>query len=88
MKNTILTLAGIIALGTTVLMADGSNIQVNNNVMAIALEDVTLDESTVGINVQTNDSEVQANGNTMAVSITDALLEHSTVGINIVDHEQ
>ena len=88
MKNTILTLAGIIALGTTALMADGSNIQVNNNVMAIEMQDVEVYESTVGINVQTNDSEVQANGNTMAVSISNTLLEHSTVGINIVDTEQ
>ena len=88
MKKTILTLAGIIALGTTTLMADGSNIQVNNNVMAMDLAEVTLHESTVGINVQTNESHVQASGNTMAVSMSDTVLEHSTVGINIVDNDK
>jgi hypothetical protein len=88
MKNTILTLAGIIALGTTTLMADGSIVLVNDNVIAIAVANVELDDSTIGIDVQTNNSIVSASGNVMAIAVaSSAITDESTVGVAVDDRD-
>jgi len=88
MKNTILTLAGIIALGTTALIADGSIVVVNDNVMAVAIAGSEIEEATVGIDVQTNDSLVSASGNVMAIAIADSEVEHgATVGVVVDDRD-
>ena len=87
MKKTILTLAGIIALGTTTLVADGSVIVVNDNVMAVAVADVDLHNATIGLDVQTNNSAVSASGNTMAISVASTTVEEATVGVAIDDKD-
>ena len=88
MKNTILTLAGIIALGTTALMADGSNIQVVDTTVVAEVSDSEIYNSTIGLRVATEGSTVQVVGSTVVAEISDSYVEDSTIGINIDDREE
>ena len=88
MKNTILTLAGIIALGTTTLMADGSAIQVVDTTVVAVIAGSEIEDATVGLNVETEGSTVQVVGSTVVAVIADSEVEYSTVGINVDDRDE
>jgi membrane protease subunit (stomatin/prohibitin family) len=84
MKKTILTLAGILALGTTTLVADGSSVTVNENIMLNVINDSKIENSTVGINIQAKGSTVEVNENIMLNVINSSEIKDSTIGIAIV----
>jgi len=84
MKKTILTLAGILALGTTSLVADGSSVEVNENIMLNVINDSKIENSTVGISIQAKGSTVEVNDNIMLNVINSSEIKDSTIGIDIV----
>jgi len=88
MKNTILTLAGIIALGTASLMADGSTIQVVDTTVVAEVSDSEIYDSTIGLSVKTDESAVQVVGSTVVAEVSDSYVEHSTIGIDVDDTEE
>ena len=87
MKNTILTLAGIIVLGTASLMADGSLVQVVDTTVVAEVSDSVIYDSTVGLTVKTDESAVQVVGSTVVAEISDSYVESSTIGIDVDDLE-
>ena len=86
MTRTILTLTGFMVLGTTALLADGSTINLSNTAVASEIKDSTLNNSTVGIDIKTNQSNVNLSNTAVASSVTgDSTLYNSNVGIKIDD---
>ena len=86
MTRTILTLAGLMVLGTTGVMADGSSINLSNTAVASEIKDSKLNNSTVGIDIKTNQSSVNLSNTAVASSVTDkSELTNSNVGIKIDD---
>ena len=85
MKNVIITLAGLMILGTSALVADGSTIDLTETAVASEVQDSTLVDSTVGIDIKTNDSTVSLTNTAVASTVHDSELANSTVGITIDD---
>jgi nitrous oxidase accessory protein NosD len=83
MKKTILTLAGFLALGTTSLVADGSSVEVNENIMLNVINDSKIENSTVGISIEAKGSEVSINENIMLNVLNGAEVKESTIGIKV-----
>jgi len=85
MKKTILILAGLMILSTGALLADGSTIDLTNTAVASEVKGSTLSDSTVGIDIKTNDSTVSLSNTAVASQVLDSTLVSSTVGITIDD---
>jgi len=85
MKKTILVLAGFMIVATGPLFADGSTIDLTNTAVASVVTDSTLSDSTVGIDIKTNESSVSLTSTAVASGVHDSTLDSSTVGITIDD---
>jgi len=83
MKKLTLALAGMMVLGTTVAMADGSNVQVNKNVNLNIVNQSDVEGSTIGMSVKAKGSNVQANENVNLNIVNKSDIKDSTVGIKI-----
>lgn len=83
MKKSISTLVGILILGTTALMADGSTVEVNENIMLNVINDSKIENSTVGIDLTAKGSEVSINENIMLNVLNKVEVKESTIGIEV-----
>ena len=88
MKRIIITLTGLMVLGTTGLLADGSTINLENTAVASEVTDSTLENSTVGIDISTNASTVNLSNTAVASVVRDSTLVNSNVGIKIDDNNE
>ena len=88
MKQTILTLTGLMILGSTALLADGSTINLDNTAVASQVTDSELLNSTVGIDISTNTSNVNVSNTSVASEVKDSALVNSSVGIKIDDNNE
>ena len=86
MKRTILTLAGLMVLGTTGLMADGSTVNVNKTKVdsQVLNDSKILKNSSVGIDVDAKQkSTVNINKTKVKANLYRAKVINSTVGIDV-----
>ncbi|MCK5855485.1 MAG: hypothetical protein KAG56_09715 [Sulfurovaceae bacterium] len=83
MKTLTLTLAGILVLGATSLLADGSKVNANNNKNLNLVNKSTLIKSTVGMKIDAKGSKVNANNNKNLNLVNKSTLIKSTVGMDI-----
>ena len=86
MKKTILALAGILALGTTALVADGSQVTLEKNTILNGIYDSEITDSTVGVEIKAKDSTVTLIDNTVDNGLGVAgkvIVENSTLGVTI-----
>jgi len=83
MKTLILTLAGILVLGATSLLADGSKVNVNKNKNLNIVNKSRVVNSTIGMKIDAKDSKVNANKNKNLNIVNKSRVINSTVGIAI-----
>ena len=83
MKRLTLTLAGILVLGATSLVADGSKVNVNKNVNLNIVNKSDILNSAVGMKIDAKGSRVNANKNVNLNIVNKSYVEDSTVGIDI-----
>ena len=83
MKKLTLTLAGLLVLGATSLVADGSRVNVNKNTNLNLVNKSTLQNSTVGMKIDAKGSIINANKNVNLNVVNKSRLKNSTVGMNI-----
>ena len=88
MRRTIITLTGLMILGTTALLADGSTINLASTAVASEVTDSTLLNSTVGIDISTSASTVNLSNTAVASEVKDSILVNSNVGIKIDDNNE
>ena len=88
MKRAIITLTGLMVLGTTGLLADGSSINLENTAVASEVTDSSLANSTVGIDISTSTSTVNVSNTAVASTVHDSTLVNSNVGIKIDDNNE
>ena len=88
MKRIIITLTGLMVLGTTGLLADGSSINLENTAVASEVTDSSLLNSTVGIDISTSASTVNLSNTAVASEVRDSTLVNSNVGIKIDDNNE
>ncbi len=83
MKKLTLTLAGLMVIGATAAMADGSKVQVNKNVNLNIVNKSEVEGSTIGMAIKAKDSKVQANKNVNLNIVNKSEVKDSTVGMKI-----
>jgi len=83
MKTLTLTLAGILVLGATSLLADGSKVNVNKNKNLNIVNKSRVVNSTIGMKIDAKDSKVNANKNKNLNIVNKSRVINSTVGIDI-----
>ncbi len=83
MKKLTLTLAGMMLLGSTLAMADGSKVQANKNVNLNIVNKSQVEGSTIGMSIKAKDSKVQANKNVNLNIVNKSEVKDSTVGMKI-----
>jgi len=83
MKKLSLTLAGMMLLGASLAMADGSNVQVNKNINLNIANDSDIQDSTVGMSIKAQGSDVQVKKNVNLNIVNKSNLQDSTVGMKI-----
>jgi len=83
MKTLTLTLAGILVLGATSLLADGSKVNVNKNKNLNIVNKSRVVNSTIGMKIDAKDSKVNANKNKQLNIVNKSRVINSTVGIAI-----
>ncbi len=83
MKKLTLTLAGILVLGATSLVADGSTVNANKNVNLNIINKSKVVKSTIGMKIDAKGSKVNANKNVNLNIINKSTVKNSTVGMDI-----
>ncbi|HIM94628.1 MAG TPA: hypothetical protein EYM49_06315, partial [Campylobacterales bacterium] len=83
MKKLTLTLAGLLVLGATSLVADGSKVNVKKNVNLNIVNNSKIKSSTVGMKIDAKGSKVNANENINLNLVNKSTLQNSTVGMKI-----
>ena len=86
MKKLTLTLAGILVLGATSLVADGSKVNVNKNVNLNIVNKSKVTGSTIGMKVDAKGSKVNLSRNVNLNIVNKSTVKDSTVGVNIKAH--
>ena len=85
MKNTILILVGIITLGTINLIASGNPTQVLDTSIESEVSNSKVDELTIAININIEESIVQVVDN---ITFSDTYVEYPTISINLDNQEK
>ena len=83
MKRLTLTLAGLLVLGATSLVADGSKVSANKNVNLNIVNKSKVTNSTIGMKIDAKGSKVNANKNVNLNIINKSTIKDSVVGMNI-----
>jgi len=83
MKKLTLTLAGLLVLGATSLVADGSTVNANKNVNLNIINKSKVLNSTVGMKIDAKGSKVNANENINLNLINKSKIKDSTIGMDI-----
>ena len=83
MKKLTLTLAGLMVLGSTIAMADGSKVEANKNVNLNIVNKSTVTGSTIGMSIKAKGSKVEANKNINLNIVNKSKVKDSTVGMKI-----
>ena len=83
MRKLTLTLAGLLVLGATSLVADGSKVQANKNVNLNIVNKSKVEGSTIGMKIDAKGSKVQANKNVNLNIVNKSKIKDSTVGMAI-----
>ena len=86
MKKLTLTLAGILVLGATSLLADGSKVNANKNVNLNIVEKSKITGSTIGMKIDAKGSKVNANKNVNLNIVSKSRVDKSTIGMDIKAH--
>ena len=83
MKKLTLSLAGILLLGATSLLADGSTINANKNVNLNIISKSKIINSTIGMKIDAKGSKVNASKNVNLNIINKSTIKDSVIGMNI-----
>jgi len=83
MRKLTLTLAGLLVLGATALVADGSKVQANKNVNLNIVNKSKVENSTIGMKIDAKSSKVQANKNVNLNIVNKSKVKDSTIGMDI-----
>ena len=83
MRKLTLTLAGLLIVGMTSAMADGSKVQANKNVNLNLVNKSKVEGSTIGMKIKAEGSKVQANKNVNLNLVNKSEVTDSTVGLDI-----
>ena len=83
MKKLALALTGLLVLGMTSAMADGSRVQVNKNVNLNMVNKSVVKDSTIGMKIKADRSRVQTNKNVNLNLVNKSVVKDSSVGLDI-----
>ena len=83
MRKLTLTLAGLLVLGATALVADGSTVQANKNVNLNIVNKSKVENSTIGMKIDAKSSKVQVNKNVNLNIVNKSKVKDSTIGMDI-----
>ncbi len=83
MRKTALTLAGLLILGATAAMADGSKVSASENVNLNIVNKSKVEGSTVGMKIKAEGSKVEADKNVNLNIVNKSVVKDSTVGMDI-----
>lgn len=83
MKKLALTVAGLLVLGATAAVADGSKVSASKNTNLNIVNKSKVEGSTVGMKIKAEGSKVKADKNTNLNIVNKSKVKDSTIGMEV-----